>query len=110
MWIKKYFYVLRPLLAVNWLERDLGVVPTAFWELVDEIVTDERLKAAIEALLIAKEQGDELAYGPRIPVISEFIDQEIKRLEGKQFNGAAEKQSLDILNDLFRQTLVEVWS
>jgi predicted nucleotidyltransferase len=38
VWIKKYFYVLRPLLAVRWIERDLGVVPTEFQLLFDGIV------------------------------------------------------------------------
>ena len=37
IWLKKYFYVLRPLLAVLWIERGLGVVPTEFCSLVEEI-------------------------------------------------------------------------
>ena len=35
VWIKKYFYVLRPILAMNWIERVWGVVPTDFNILVD---------------------------------------------------------------------------
>jgi predicted nucleotidyltransferase len=38
VWTKKYFYVLRPLLAVQWIERGLGVVPTEFQRLVDELM------------------------------------------------------------------------
>jgi predicted nucleotidyltransferase len=38
VWIKKYFYVLRPILAINWIERDLGVVPTEFQVLVEQVV------------------------------------------------------------------------
>ena len=30
VWGKKYFYVLRPVLAMNWIEQDLGVAPTDF--------------------------------------------------------------------------------
>jgi len=37
---KKYFYVLRPILAINWIERDYGVAPTAFGTLLERLVTD----------------------------------------------------------------------
>lgn len=110
VWIKKYFYVLRPLLAINWLERGLGVAPTAFQTLVDEVVDDGPLRVSIDRLIIAKKQGDELSYGPRIPVIAEFIDREIARLQARRFSDASQKQSPDGLNRLFRQTLAEVWS
>lgn len=35
VWTKKYFYVLRPLLAVRWIERNLGGVPVEFSRLVE---------------------------------------------------------------------------
>jgi predicted nucleotidyltransferase len=37
VWRKKYFYVLRPLLAIRWLEAGLGVVPTEFGQLVEKV-------------------------------------------------------------------------
>jgi predicted nucleotidyltransferase len=43
VWIKKYFYVLRPILACNWIEQDLGPVPTEFSKLVDKVVEDDKL-------------------------------------------------------------------
>ncbi len=110
VWVKKYFYVLRPLLAINWLEQELGVVPTEFKVMVDRMVTSPELKQAIDALIGAKEQGQELDDGPRIPVISEFIDEEMTRLEGKQFSDTSDKQPVEGLNALFRSALVEVWS
>ncbi|MCF6147940.1 MAG: hypothetical protein E3K37_04695 [Candidatus Kuenenia sp.] len=58
----------------------------------------------------SKEQGEELDYGPRIPVISDFIDRETERLDGKQFSDDAERRSTDQLNSLFRSALNEVWS
>jgi hypothetical protein len=36
VWIKKYFYILRPLLAINWLEKEMGIVPTEFRKLVNQ--------------------------------------------------------------------------
>ena len=30
VWVKKYFYVLRPILAIKWIEQGYGVAPTSF--------------------------------------------------------------------------------
>ncbi|GAB4447274.1 MAG: nucleotidyltransferase domain-containing protein [Anaerolineae bacterium] len=109
VWVKKYFYVLRPLLAIHWLEQGLGVVPTEFKVLVDNTVQSPALKAAIEALVKAKEQGQELDDGPRIPVISDFITAEIARLEDKQLSDGSTQRSIETLNELFRDALREVW-
>ena len=109
VWIKKYFYVLRPILAVNWLERGYGVVPTEFGTLVEEIVEDSELKQQINKLVKNKQTGQELDYGARIPIISDFISNELARLENKQFEKSLEKQPVEPLNELFRSALQEVW-
>lgn len=74
VWTKKYFYVLRPLLAIRWIEQSLGVVPTDFNSLVDTIVTEPVLRREIYTLLEAKQGGAELDSGPRIEPISDFIE------------------------------------
>ncbi len=107
--VKKYFYVLRPLLAVKWLEQELGVVPTEFDILVDHIIDSPALKHSIEALVKAKKVGKELDYGPRIKEIGDFIDSELDRLEEAQFKKVLVNQEIEPLNELFRSTLNEVW-
>ena len=47
VWTKKYFYVLRPVLACNWIERGLGVVPMEFERLVDRLVDNPDLRREI---------------------------------------------------------------
>lgn len=79
--LKKYLYVLRPLLATLWIERGLGVVPMPFQELVDALVTDASLRAAIEQLLILKRQAPESEYGHPLTILNRFIDTELTRLE-----------------------------
>jgi hypothetical protein len=49
--VKKYFYVLRPLLAIKWIEADLGPVPMEFGVLVEGLIDDEDLKATIHDLI-----------------------------------------------------------
>ena len=81
VWIKKYFYVLRPLLAMNWIEQGLGTVPTDFNVLLDKLVIEPNLRVEIERLLSAKRAGAELDRGPRIEPISRFIERELERWE-----------------------------
>ena len=110
VWIKKYFYVLRPILASRWLERGLGVVPTEFEKLVAEIVDDAQLRSDINDLIEQKKQGAELERGPRVPSISTFIDAEMERLSGQTFDAYAQKPDKEVLSAFFRETLNTVWS
>jgi len=110
VWVKKYFYVLRPILACKWIEQDLGPVPTKFSLLVDKIVNDETLKQSIQNLINEKREGNELYWGPKIPEISEFIDIEIDRLKDKHhIKKRRSKTDTEKLNQLFRSALIEVW-
>jgi len=108
IWIKQYFYVLRPVLACLWIERGHGIVPIEFSMLVNRIITDNFLKESIQNLINRKRAGDELDRGPRIPVISEFIDKEIQRLAGIAELPASNlcTQSID---RVFRECLIEVY-
>ncbi|NJD67619.1 MAG: hypothetical protein C3F12_12400 [Candidatus Methylomirabilota bacterium] len=110
VWRKKYFYVLRPLLAMRWIDQGLGPVPVEFGKLVDATVADPTVRGAIAELLIAKRAGDELDRGARIPAISEFIEQEMARLEDTELDRPSLIPPVEELNELFRNTLREVWS
>lgn len=78
--LKKYLYVLRPLLAVRWLESGRGAVPMLFQELLATLIPPSALRTAIEALLQAKQSRAELASGPPIPLLSDWITAELTRL------------------------------
>lgn len=110
VWRKKYLYVLRPLLALRWIESGRGAVPMEFGRLVDALVDDAALRAAIENLLAAKRAGGELDEGPRVPEISEFIEAELSRFEVRVTRRADLAPPVDELNVLFRATLAEAWS
>lgn len=79
--LKKYLYVLRPLLATLWIEQGLGVVPMRFQTLVDAVVTDPALRDAITQLLAIKRAANESEYGQPLPIINAFIDEQLTRLE-----------------------------
>jgi predicted nucleotidyltransferase len=109
VWRKKYFYVLRPLLAMRWIDQELGPVPIEFQKLVDATVHDAGLRAAIDDLIDAKRAGAELNRGPRMPAISDFIETEMARLELTASGRISAEQPIETLNQLFRDTLQEVW-
>jgi uncharacterized protein len=104
--LKKYFYALRPVLGCLWIERDMGVVPTEFGILVDRLVTDDKLREAIERLLEKKKAGHELDQGKRIPEISEFLDRELSRLSAENQEQPRTKDP-KLLDALFIELLIE---
>jgi uncharacterized protein len=107
VWVKKYFYVLRPLLAISWIEKESDVVPMEFGVLVERCVKSPKLKEAIENLLERKKRGHELDREPRIQVISDFVESELERLETKVIVSKP-KPDIEKLNELFRMALNEV--
>jgi hypothetical protein len=109
VWLKKYFYVLRPILAIKWIEQGLGVAPTAFGNLAEKTIVDLELKRAIDLLIEKKSGGDELARGPRIPVISDFIESELARIQNEKKPYQDQSAPISVLDELFVQNLVEAW-
>ncbi len=102
---KKYLYVLRPLLAVNWLEAEKGVVPIEFDRLVEGTITDGSLLSAISELLEIKRSGNEKDQGPRLPFIHEYIESEMARHGDAHSHTPGSHADIDLLNDLFRSTV-----
>lgn len=109
VWTKKYFYILRPVLACLWIENDFGPVPTEFSKLVEKTVKSEKLKAEIEKLLDRKMRGEELSRGPKNIIINDFVSTEISRLESLKLESKKKRPDNQKLDELFRQALVEVW-
>lgn len=81
-WVKtkKYFYVLRPILCMRWIESHGSIPPLLFETLVDKTVEGTELKNAIAELLVRKKAGFETDYDRPIPVISAFLEAELARL------------------------------
>lgn len=109
VWLKKYFYVLRPILAINWIERGYGVAPTSFGVLVDRLVTAQPLHSEIANLIELKQKGAELDHGPRITAISEYIESELSRLESISLNNKGVAAPVEELNRIFLDTLAAAW-
>jgi predicted nucleotidyltransferase len=106
---KKYFYVLRPLLAARWIEQERGPVPMPFARLLETIADRGDLLSAIDALLARKVAGVEMGEEDRVPVLHDFAEAELPRLEAIATGMPKTPPDLEPLNELFRQTLRAVW-
>lgn len=81
VWLKKYLYVLRPILACRWIEQHADQPPPVeFARLLAATVNSPDLLVEIETLLRKKMAGNELQSGPRLPNLHAFIDSELARL------------------------------
>jgi predicted nucleotidyltransferase len=71
--LKRYFYVLRPILACDWIVKNNIPAPIKFQTLVDSQVESLEIKNAIQDLLQKKKSSMELDEGDRIPCLNYFI-------------------------------------
>lgn len=108
--LKKYFYALRPLLAVLWLERYAKPAPIEFDKLLPLIDDRPDLRAAIDDLLERKRAAPESWVGDPIPVIGEFAAEQLARLERMQPTVERAPSALPGLNALFHAVLDETGS
>ncbi|MDQ1146984.1 putative nucleotidyltransferase [Bacillus sp. SORGH_AS 510] len=108
--IKKYFYVLRPILACMWIEKYNSVPPILFLNLVEDLIEEGELKHQVLILLNRKMSGEELSLEQKLPVINDFIEKEIFRLEEYTKSLKGSKDNITpLLDELFREVLEEVW-
>ncbi|WP_115718466.1 nucleotidyltransferase domain-containing protein [Gallaecimonas mangrovi] len=102
--LKKYFYVLRPLFSIQWLERYGTAAPIEF-DKVLSLVTDSELLHTIYALLERKKVSEEKMLAPAIPVLNQYIEKELARLEEIKPPKADRSTEMAQLNSLFHRLL-----
>lgn len=107
--LKKYFYVLRPIFACDWIKKFNTMPPIEFDKLRAEQRITKELTETIEDLLVRKREGLEQDLKPRIKIIDDFVEERLAAIKL-----AAEKMDKNVdlsyepLNKLFRKTLVNV--
>ena len=98
---KKYFYVLRPILACRWILEKQTPPPMLFSELADACL-DEDLVPAVSDLLRLKMETPEMGLGPRIDVINDYLDASIDEVDQLiQTLPGDERITWDELNHIF---------
>lgn len=103
--IKKYFYMLRPLLAAAWIERYLSIPPMELALLLPLLDDQPEIKKCIIDLKERKQHIDEQVPIIRIDPIDGYLSSEVARLQKAAKIlpvGDGDKASLD---QLFQQCL-----
>ena len=103
--LKKYFYVLRPLLACDWIIDKGTPPPMLFKTLMDEYLVEE-IKQDVLALLDLKMNKPEITEGKRFDRVNEYIEQNLERLQTLVKNlPDHHNRSWNELNNLFLSLL-----
>lgn len=98
---KKYFYVLRPLLACRWILEKRTPPPMLFSELIAAELPDA-LHNSVKELLRIKMEVPELKLVPKVNVINEYIEDELTSIEEEiDVLPSTQKTDYDELNQLF---------
>lgn len=99
--LKKYFYVLRPILACRWILKNQTPPPMLFSTLA-EACLDDALVPAVDDLLRKKTETPEMGMGPHIDVINRYLDSSIDEVDHLiQSIPNDERVTWDELNRLF---------
>ncbi|HJR73947.1 MAG TPA: nucleotidyltransferase domain-containing protein [Luteimonas sp.] len=78
---KKYLYALRPVLACQWIQQSDDPPPMAFETLLERLLPGGMLRERIDALLAVKRSSAEVAQGPRIVEINDFLERALTDFE-----------------------------
>ncbi len=101
---KKYFYVLRPTLALMWLRCNPGTrPPMSLQQLAAGVPLDDTLRARNGDLVRAKSATRELGQMERSPIIDRFIEEELSAAPAQP--DADNEEHLRAANTLFCQMI-----
>ena len=104
---KKYFYVLRPVLACRWILEKGTPPPILFTDLVSSQLPSE-LTDDVNHLLNLKIHAPEIKWIPRIECINHYLDVSIAQIRQKAMQMiSAKEKDWDELNRVFISTVKE---
>lgn len=99
--VKKYFYVLRPILAANWVLKYNSAPPMLFETLVEDQLRED-LKPMIYGLIEEKKASNELDLIDKIDVLNQYIEENIDHLEVQAQDSLAKNDNTwEPLNEFF---------
>ncbi|MDE6035932.1 MAG: nucleotidyltransferase domain-containing protein [Ruminococcus sp.] len=102
---KKYFYVIRPVMACRWILENKTPPPVLFSELVSA-VADDSIKPVISELIRIKTDIPETATGKHIPELDFYIEKNITDI--KNYVGSMSddrKNNWSEINEMFLKIL-----
>ncbi len=107
--LKKYFYILRPLLSAWWIVDNGGIPPMEFEKLLSLVEDNADLLESIEYLVEQKRGVGEKYLIARVGLVDSFIMEMLSYLDEKIISLSFEKPSIEGLNEFYRTTLSKSW-
>ena len=102
--IKKYFYVIRPLLAAKWIIDKKSQPSMLFSELVNAELPKE-LEPIINDLLEKKAKSSEMGLSTRIKELDDFINSQLDFVKSTADEEEPLKTDWNILNEFFYEQI-----
>ena len=103
---KKYFYVLRPVLACQWVLDRSTPPPMLFSELAAAELPED-LRKDVDRLLDLKMNAPEVKEIPRIDILNKYLDESIADIRNKAAEMKNSTNNWDKLNELFLHTIAK---
>ncbi len=108
--LKKYFYVLRPLLAARWIARTGQAAPLEFARLLVLLQEEPAVLSEVHRLLEQKRIAPELGLAPAVPPLNAFIEAELAGAPINIPQMSDTPPGPEQLNELFHRVLWEEWT
>lgn len=105
--LKKYFYVLRPLLAARWVSKTGSAAPIEFEQLLTLLECEPSVLSEIYKLLEQKRNAPELGRAEAVPILNEFIESELAIEPTEVPRKSKSPHVINQLNQLFHKALLE---
>lgn len=108
--LKKYLYVVRPLIMLLYLEQYAGEMPptVSFPATLATVDLPEEIRTHIRDLIVRKQAGDELNLGAPDSVLNAFIDECLERWKAQTFGDqhdhqAMQRETANVLQSIFNE-------
>jgi predicted nucleotidyltransferase len=105
--LKKYFYVLRPLLAARWVQNTGSAAPIEFEKFLALLEGEPKVLSEVHKLLALKRNTPELGRSEAVPILNEFIEAELGDEPREVPKKSRSPEVIGQLNELFHSVLRE---
>jgi len=105
--LKKYLYVLRPLITLLFVEQKKSLPPTNFLETMAQVEFSDEIRTHIHELIARKQAGDELGRGAPNPQLNMFIEEQLDKWHAQTLEVQKQPDMTDKLEEVLVRILAE---
>ena len=102
--LKKLFYVIRPLLAINWVIQDASVPPMDIFNLMDRLEDAAVKEEILELIALKAGKKEEYVYDISLGIKNYLLDQ-FEKVSQLNWNTEQSVPNIEVLNNYFRNLI-----